>query len=80
MNDNIVSNKAEYSVSELSTALKRTVESSYGYVRVRGEISGLKRAASGHIYMTLKDDNAVISGVCWRGVVSRLNAKPEDGI
>ncbi|MBC26462.1 MAG: exodeoxyribonuclease VII large subunit [Rhodospirillaceae bacterium] len=80
MNDNIVSNKAEYSVSELSTALKRTVESSYGYVRVRGEISGLKRAASGHIYMTLKDDNAVISGVCWRGVVSRLNAKPEDGL
>jgi len=80
MNDNIVSNKAEYSVSELSAALKRTVESSYGYVRVRGEISGLKRAASGHIYMTLKDDNAVINGVCWRGVVNRLNAKPEDGL
>ena len=80
MNDNIVSNKAEYSVSELSAALKRTVESSYGYVRVRGEISGFKRAASGHMYMTLKDDNAVISGVCWRGVVNRLNAKPEDGL
>ncbi len=80
MNGNIVSNKAEYSVSELSAALKRTVESSYGHVRVRGEISGLKRAASGHIYMTLKDDNAVISGVCWRGVVNRLDAKPEDGL
>ena len=80
MNDNIVSDKAEYSVSELSAALKRTVESSYGYVRVRGEISGFKRAASGHMYMTLKDDNAVISGVCWRGVINRLNAKPEDGL
>ena len=80
MNGSNISNKAEYSVSELSTALKRTVESTYGYVRVRGEISGLKRAASGHVYMILKDDSALISGVCWRGVIGCLNATPEDGL
>ena len=80
MNGSNISNKAEYSVSELSTALKRTVESTYGYVRVRGEISGLKRAASGHVYMILKDDSAPISGVCWRGVIGCLNATPEDGL
>ncbi|HPU16616.1 MAG TPA: exodeoxyribonuclease VII large subunit, partial [Polymorphobacter sp.] len=56
-------NTPEYSVSELAHALKRTVEDSYGHVRVRGEISGFKRAASGHVYLSLKDDAAVIDGV-----------------
>lgn len=74
------SNQAEFTVSELSAALKRTVEDAYGYVRVRGEISGFKRAASGHLYMTLKDDKAVIDGVCWRGVAGRLMTQPEDGL
>lgn len=73
-------NLPEFSVSELSHALKRTVEDSYSYVRVRGEISGFKRAASGHLYMTLKDDSAVIDGVCWRGVAGRLSIQPEDGL
>ena len=58
-------NTPEFSVSELAQALKRTVEDSYGHVRVRGEISGFKRAASGHVYLSLKDDNAVIDGVMW---------------
>jgi len=75
-----VSNAPEFSVSELSAALKRTVEESFSYVRVRGEISGFKRAASGHLYLTLKDADAVLDAVCWRGVAGRLSLKPEDGM
>lgn len=73
-------NAPEYSVSELSQALKRTVEDSYSYVRVRGEVSGFKRAASGHLYMALKDEKANLDAVCWRGVAGRLGIKPEDGM
>lgn len=73
-------NLPEYSVSELSSALKRTVEESYSYVRVRGEISGFKRAASGHLYMSLKDESAVLDAVCWRGTAGRLSLQPEDGL
>ncbi|MBK5919886.1 exodeoxyribonuclease VII large subunit [Rhodothalassium salexigens] len=67
-------------VSELSASLKRTVEGEFGHVRVRGELSGVKRAASGHVYMALKDDRAVLDGVCWRGIAGRLRFKPEDGL
>ena len=74
------SNLPEFTVSELSAALKRTVEESFAWVRVRGEISGFKRAASGHLYFTLKDENAVLSSVCWRGTAGRLALKPEDGM
>ncbi|MBT5666311.1 MAG: exodeoxyribonuclease VII large subunit [Rhodospirillaceae bacterium] len=73
-------NLTEYSVSALSLALKRTVEESYSYVRVRGEVSGFKRAASGHLYLALKDDKAVLDAVCWRGVAGRLAIQPEDGM
>ena len=73
-------NLPEYSVSELSQALKRTVENAYSYVRVRGEVSGFKRAASGHLYMSLKDESANLDAVCWRGVAGRLAIKPEDGL
>jgi exodeoxyribonuclease VII large subunit len=73
-------NLTEYSVSQLSLALKRTVEESYSYVRVRGEVSGFKRAASGHLYLTLKDDKSVLDAVCWRGVAGRLSLQPEDGM
>ena len=68
------------SVSELSQEVKRTVESRFERVRVRGEISGFKRAASGHLYMTLKDADAVLDAVCWRGVAGRLAIAPEDGL
>ncbi|MGA0394888.1 MAG: exodeoxyribonuclease VII large subunit, partial [Rhodospirillales bacterium] len=68
------------SVSEISLALKRKVEEAFAYVRIRGEISGFKRAASGHMYMTLKDEDAVLDGVCWRGTAGRLSVTPEDGI
>ena len=74
------SNVAEFSVSDLSSALKRTIEDAYGYVRVRGEISGFKRAASGHLYFALKDERALIDGVCWRGVAAKLGFQPEDGL
>lgn len=74
------SNMPEFSVSEISQAVKRTLETSFDRVRVRGEISGFKRAASGHLYMALKDDSAVLDGVCWRGVAGRLGMQPEDGM
>ncbi|MGI9498488.1 MAG: exodeoxyribonuclease VII large subunit [Geminicoccaceae bacterium] len=73
-------NIAEFTVSELSGALKRTIEDAYGYVRVRGEISGFKRAASGHLYFALKDERALIDGVCWRGTAGKLGFQPEDGL
>ncbi|MCA9797697.1 MAG: exodeoxyribonuclease VII large subunit, partial [Candidatus Eremiobacteraeota bacterium] len=56
----MVSNLHEYSVSEIAFALKKTIEDAYGLVRVRGEISGFKRASSGHLYLALKDDKAVL--------------------
>ena len=73
-------NAPPFSVSELSTALKRTVEERFGYVRLRGEISKVTRHASGHIYLTLKDENAAIDGVVWRGSVSKLACQPEQGL
>ena len=73
-------NVAEFTVSELSQALKRTVEENYAWVRVRGEISGFKRASSGHLYMALKDADAVLDAVCWRGAAGKLSVAPEDGM
>ena len=73
-------NAPPLSVSEISGALKRVVEDRFGYVRIRGEISGFKRAASGHVYLALKDDKAVIDGVMWKGNAGRLPFRPEDGI
>lgn len=68
------------SVSELSSRLKRMVEGEFGHVRLRGEISGWKRAASGHAYLCLKDADAVIDGVIWRGAASLLPFSPQDGL
>jgi exodeoxyribonuclease VII large subunit len=73
-------NAPAQSVSELSAALKRTVEGQFDHVRVRGEISGFKRVASGHCYFTLKDDSACIDAVIWRGQAGALRFQPEDGI
>src|SRR4028118_1179033 len=67
-------------VSELSHALKRTVEDRFGEVRVRGEISGFKRHASGHCYFTLKDQDACMDAVIWRTSAGQLRFRPEDGI
>ena len=73
-------NAPPLTVSELSGALKRTVEDRFGHVRVRGEVSGYKRAASGHVYLTLKDENACIDGVMWKGSAGRIDFAAEDGI
>ncbi len=73
-------NIPEYTVGEVSAALKRTVEGAFDRVRVRGEVSGFMRAASGHLYMSLKDETAVIDAVCWRGTARSLSIEPEDGL
>lgn len=73
-------NAAAMSVTELSMKLKRSVEDQFGHVRLRGEISGYKRAASGHVYLCLKDEGAVIDGVMWRGAASALPFAAQDGI
>ena len=73
-------NAAAYSVSELAGALKRTLETTYDHVRLRGEISKVTRHSSGHVYLTLKDDKAAIDGVIWKGQVSRLQAQPDHGL
>lgn len=73
-------NTPEFSVSELANTLKRTIEDSFGHVRVRGELGRVTIARSGHAYLDLKDEKAVIDGVMWKGLVSRLNFKPEEGL
>ena len=73
-------NTPEYSVSEIAGALKRTVETAFGQVRVRGELSGFKRHASGHWYGAIKDDRAVIDLVMFKGSASSLGFRPEDGL
>ena len=73
-------NAEPLTISALSAALKRTVEDRFGYVRLRGELSGVKRAASGHLYCSLKDESAVLDAVMWRGSTQRLSFAPEDGI
>lgn len=74
------SNTPEYSVSELAHALKRTVEDAYGHVRVRGELGRVITAKSGHVYLDMKDERAVIDGVMWKGNADRLSFKPEEGL
>jgi exodeoxyribonuclease VII large subunit len=74
-------NIGEFTVSEISHALKRTIEDRFGFVRVRGEISGYRGAhSSGHCYFSLKDEGAKIDAVIWRGSFSRLRAKLQDGL
>src|SRR5215510_5029821 len=74
-------NIAEFTVSEISFALKRTLEDSFGHVRVRGEISGFRGPhSSGHCYFSLKDQGARIDAVIWRGTFGRIRFKPEEGL
>ncbi len=73
-------NSEPLSVSDLSRSLKRVVEDRFGFVRIRGELSGVKRAASGHLYCSLKDDKSVIDGVMWKSAAPRLVFRPEDGV
>lgn len=74
-------NAPEWTVSELSGALRRTVEDAYGHVRVRGEISGYRGPhSSGHAYFSLKDEGARLDAVCWKGTFQRLKVRPEEGL
>lgn len=73
-------NAPAFSVSELSGLLKRAVEDRFGHIRLRGEISGYKQAASGHVYLSLKDENAVIDGVMWKGSAARVAFALQDGV
>ena len=76
-----LNNVVEWTVSELSSALRRTVEDAYGYVRVRGEVSGFKGASpSGHVYFRLKDEKAVLEAVIWKGTFGRMRVRPEEGL
>ena len=77
----LLTNAAEFTVSEIAAELKRTVEDSFGHVRVRGEISGFRgQHASGHCYFTLKDEGACIDAVVWKTSYPRLRFKPEEGL
>lgn len=80
MADSPSSNMPELSVSELSMALKRTIETAYDHVRVRGELGRVTIARSGHMYADLKDDKAVLNTIMWKGQVSRLPFRPEEGL
>jgi exodeoxyribonuclease VII large subunit len=73
-------NNPPQTVSELSFALKRTLEDRFGHVRLRGEISKVNHHASGHVYLTLKDDKAAIDGVVWKGQARGLGVRPETGL
>src|SRR2546423_6626075 len=81
MNEPARLNIPEWTVSELSAALRRTVEDAFGYVRVRGEISGYRGPqSSGHCYFALKDEAAKIEAVVWKTAFSRMRLKPEEGL
>ncbi len=73
-------NQPEYTVSELSGAVKRVIEGEFGLVRVRGEVGRVSRPSSGHLYFDLKDDRAVIAAVSWKGQVARMQVRPEEGM
>lgn len=73
-------NSPEFSVSELSGAIKRMIEGEFSHVRIKGEIGRVSLPRSGHVYLDLKDDKSVISGVIWKGVAARLPMRPEEGL
>ena len=73
-------NAHEFTVSDLSGAVKRTLEGEFGRVRVRGEVGRVMVARTGHMYFDLKDDRAVIAAVSWKGQVARMSVRPEEGM
>ncbi|MEO0722423.1 MAG: exodeoxyribonuclease VII large subunit, partial [Pseudomonadota bacterium] len=80
MSDASAANLSELSVSELAASLKRTIETTYDVVRVRGELGRVTIARSGHMYADIKDDKAVLNSVMWKGQVDRLPFRPEEGL
>ncbi len=73
-------NIPEFTISEFSRSIKRIVEDNFGYVRLKGEISGFKRASSGHLYFNLKDDSALVNAVCFRQMADLINFDAADGL
>jgi exodeoxyribonuclease VII large subunit len=73
-------NAHEFTVSELSGAVKKVIEGEFGYIRVRGEIGRVARPASGHLYFDLKDERSVIAAISWKGQAARLAVRPEEGM
>ena len=73
-------NAPEYTVSELSGAVKRVIEGEFGLVRVRGEVGRVSKPASGHLYFDLKDDRSVIAAISWKGQVAKMQVRPEEGM
>ncbi|MBC7146727.1 MAG: exodeoxyribonuclease VII large subunit [Thioclava marina] len=80
LEDDNGSNAHEYTVSEISGAVKRVIEGEFGRVRVRGEVGRVSMPRSGHVYFDLKDDRAVIAAVSWKGQVARMQVRPEEGM
>ena len=74
--DLLTGNDPEWSVSELSGALKRTLEDRFGHVRVRGELGAVKVHSSGHVYLDIKDDKACLAAVIWKGTFGRMRIRP----
>ncbi len=75
-----LANVVEYSVSDISFSIKRTMEDTFGHVRVRGELGRVSQPASGHVYLDLKDERAVLAAVMWKGVAARQKIRPEQGM
>ncbi|HSG54761.1 MAG TPA: exodeoxyribonuclease VII large subunit, partial [Paracoccaceae bacterium] len=73
-------NNPEYTVSEISGAVKRVLEGEFSHVRIRGELGRVTMPRSGHIYLDLKDDRSVLAAVIWKGVAARLSVQPEEGM
>jgi exodeoxyribonuclease VII large subunit len=73
-------NNPEYTVGELSGAIKRVIENEFGHVRIRAEVGRVSLPRSGHVYLDLKDDKAVMAGIIWKGVAARLATLPEEGM
>ena len=73
-------NSPEFTVSELSGAVKRVIEGEFGLIRVRGEVGRVSRPASGHLYFALKDDRASLDAVSWKGQVAKMQVRPEEGM
>ena len=80
MDTPVATNVPEYSVSEIAGAVKRTLEGAFGRVRVRGELSEVKRYSSGHTYLALKDEGGLLRGIIWKSAAARVGLKPEDGV
>ena len=80
LDDTPPGNQPEYTVSELSAAVKRVIEGEFGLIRVRGEVGRVSRPASGHLYFDIKDDRNVIAAISWKGQVAKMQVRPEEGM